>query len=84
MPHVVVKLYAGRSEQQKARIAELVAQAIIDGAGSSEGSVSVAIEDVQPDQWTAEVYEPDIQGRQDKLYKMPGYGPLAGVPLPSR
>ena len=84
MPHVIVKLYAGRSEAQKARLAELVTQAIIEGAGSNEGSVSVAIEDVDPDQWTAAVYEPDIQGRQGQLYKMPGYGPLAAAPRRSR
>jgi 4-oxalocrotonate tautomerase len=84
MPHVIVKLYAGRSEEQKARIAELVTQAIMAGAGSDEGSVSVAIEDVEPGEWTEAVYEPDIQGRQDRLYKMPGYGPLAGAPQPRR
>lgn len=84
MPHVIVKLYAGRSEEQKLRLAELVTQAIIDGAGSSEGAVSVAIEDVEPERWTEVVYEPDIEGRQGQLYKMPGYGSLAGAPLPSR
>ncbi len=29
MPHVLVKLYSGRSEQQKARLAEVVSQAVV-------------------------------------------------------
>ena len=44
MPHVIVKLYAGRSEQQKAKTAELVTKAIMNGTGNDEGSVSVSIE----------------------------------------
>lgn len=84
MPHVIVKLHAGRSGQQKAAIAELVTQAIIAGTGNGEGSVSVAIEDVEPAEWTRKVYEPDIEGRRNQLYKMPGYGPLAGTRPASR
>ncbi|WP_338662415.1 tautomerase family protein [Pararoseomonas sp. SCSIO 73927] len=84
MPHVIVKLFTGRSEEQKARISELVARAIMEGAGSDEASVSVGIEEVEPSRWTEAVYGPDIQGRQDTLYRMPGYGPLAGTPLSRR
>lgn len=75
MPHVIVKLYSGRTDQQKSRLAELVTKAIMDGASCGEAAVSVAIEDVAPDDWGEKVYKPDIVAKQDKLYKKPGYSP---------
>ena len=46
------------------------------GAQCAETSVSVSIEDVEPDDWVEKVYKPDIIGEPDKLYKKPGYNPL--------
>ena len=77
MPHVIVKMHAGRSEAQKQKLAEAVTKAVIEGAGVGEDSISVSIEDVAPSDWTAKVYEPDIENGPGKLYKRPGYGPLA-------
>ena len=38
-----------------------------------EESVSVAMEEVNSKDWVEQVYKPDIQAKQDKLYKKPGY-----------
>jgi 4-oxalocrotonate tautomerase len=76
MPHVIVKLLAGRTEQQKARIAEEVTKAIMATTGNGEDAVSVAIEDVERRDWTEKVYRPDILGNWDKLFKKPGYEPF--------
>ena len=76
MPHVIVKLYSGRSEQQKAGIAEAVTKAIMASTGSGEESISVSIEDVSAGDWAEKVYKPDILGKPDTLYKKPGYHPL--------
>jgi 4-oxalocrotonate tautomerase len=75
MPHVNVRMYAGRSEEDKQRLAKAIGEALVKALGSSERSISVAIEDVAPDDWMAEVYEPEITAKQDRLYKRPGYGP---------
>ena len=75
MPHVIVKMYAGRSEQQKARLAQELTKAIMAGAGCGEDAVSVAIEDIAPEEWGEKVYQPDIAAHPDKLYKRPGYDP---------
>ena len=75
MPHVIVKLYAGRTEAQKAKLAEEVTKAVMTGAGSAEDSISVSIEDVAPGDWTEKVYVPDIIEKWDALYKKPGYDP---------
>jgi 4-oxalocrotonate tautomerase len=41
--------------------------------GNREESVSVAIEDVAADRWEPDVFEPEIKGRRETLYKKPGY-----------
>ncbi len=76
MPHVIVKLYAGRSEQQKTKIAEEVTKAIMATANCAEDAVSVSIEDIEPNDWVEQVYKPDIIGGPGALYKKPGYDPL--------
>ena len=77
MPHVNVRMYAGRSEDEKQRLAEAIGQALAQALDSSERSISIAIEDVEPDAWMAEVYEPEITAKADRLYKRPGYGPAS-------
>jgi len=76
MPHVVVKLLAGKSEQQKIRLADKIVKDVMDVLNYGEESVSVAFEEVKPDDWTETVYKPDIQNKWDKLYKKPGYDPF--------
>jgi len=72
MPHVIVKLQTGRSEEQKARIAEQVTSAIMATANCAEKAVSVSIEDVEAGDWVETVYKPDIIGKPDTLYEKPG------------
>jgi 4-oxalocrotonate tautomerase len=38
-----------------------------------EESVSVAIEEVEPQDWAEKVYKPDILNNSEKFYKTPGY-----------
>ncbi|MFC7554947.1 tautomerase family protein [Pseudoroseomonas wenyumeiae] len=76
MPHVIVKIYTGQTEQQKARIAEEVTKAVMAATGHKDAAVSVSIEDVQPEEWVEAVYRPDILSKPDTLYKKPGYNPL--------
>jgi 4-oxalocrotonate tautomerase len=76
MPHVIVKLYPGRSEEQKARLAEEIAKDVVAIAKCEEKSVSVAIEEISPEDWAEKVYKPDILNNQKNLYKKPGYNPF--------
>ena len=73
MPHVIVKLYPGRSEQQKIQLAEQIVKDVVTIIKCGEESVSVAIEEVKPEDWAEKVYKPEIQNMPDKLYKKPGY-----------
>jgi 4-oxalocrotonate tautomerase len=73
MPHVVVKLWPGKSEEQKTRLAERISQAVMDVLDYGEDSVSVAMEEVRSGDWAKQVYQPDIKAKWGKLYKKPGY-----------
>jgi 4-oxalocrotonate tautomerase len=73
MPHVIVKLWPGKSEQHKAQLAEAIAKDVMDVLNFGEESVSVAIEEVEPQDWAEKVYQPDIVNSPEKLYKKPGY-----------
>jgi 4-oxalocrotonate tautomerase len=73
MPHVIVKLVTGKSEQQKIQLAEAITKDVTGLLGYGDDAVSVAFEDVSADAWRAEVYEPDIAAKETTLYKKPGY-----------
>jgi 4-oxalocrotonate tautomerase len=38
--------------------------------------VSVAFEEVDPNDWAEKVYKPDILNNEENLYKKPGYNPF--------
>jgi len=76
MPHVIVKLYTGRSELQKSRLAEEIVKDVVAIAECEEESVSVTIEEIKPEDWAGKVYKPDILDSPEKLYKKPGYNPF--------
>ena len=73
MPHVIVKLWPGPSEEQKARLAEAITKDVMGILDLGEESVSVALEEVEPRDWAEQVYKPDIQSKPEQLYKKPGY-----------
>ena len=73
MPHVIVKLWPGKSEAQKKQLAERITQAVMDVLNYGDESVSVVFEEVSSNDWKKKVYEPDILKQAEKLYKKPGY-----------
>lgn len=73
MPHVIIKMYPGRSEQQKRQLADAIVKDVVAIAGGTKDSVSVAIEEIPAAEWTEKVYKPDILKHWDTLYKKPGY-----------
>jgi 4-oxalocrotonate tautomerase len=81
MPHVIVKLWPGKSEAQKSRLAEGIARDVMDVLGYGEESVSVAMEEVEARDWAEKVYKPDILNKPEQLYKKPGYD-LSALPGP--
>lgn len=73
MPHIIVKLWPGKSEQQKHQLAGRITASVTQTLGCGEESVSIALEEIPPADWAAMVYRPDIAAQPGKLYKKPGY-----------
>jgi 4-oxalocrotonate tautomerase len=73
MPHVTVKLWPGKSEQQKARLPEAITRDVTIILHYGEESVSVAMEETESGEWLEKVYRPEVKSKFDTLYKKPGY-----------
>ena len=73
MPHVAIKLFPGKTEEQKTKLAEEIRQSLLTVFKSSDASISIAFEECDPKDWLETVYKPEIEAKQDKLYKKPGY-----------
>jgi 4-oxalocrotonate tautomerase len=73
MPHIIVKLLAGRTEEQKKELTDKIVQAVMEIVDAGESNISVSFEEVPSEKWEKEVYQPDILGKEKTLYKKPGY-----------
>lgn len=73
MPHVIVKLWPGKSEKQKERLAMEITDSVMSVLDYGAESVSVAFEEVEAKDWASKVYRTDIIGNESNLYKKPGY-----------
>jgi 4-oxalocrotonate tautomerase len=76
MPHVIVKLYKGRSEEVKMKLAKEIVKNVTAVAGCEEKVVSVAFEEYDPSEWPQKVYKPDILEKKESLVIKPGYNPF--------
>lgn len=73
MPHVIVKLWPGKSEKQKKRLADAITRDVMEVLDYGEESVSVGLEEIPAAEWADKVYRPDIVQSAARLYKKPGY-----------
>jgi 4-oxalocrotonate tautomerase len=73
MPHIIIKLWPGKTEEQKKLFAERIVKDAMEILGSKESSMSVAIEEIAQDDWSQQVYKTEIAPNLDKLYVKPGY-----------
>ncbi|GAE90379.1 tautomerase family protein [Acetivibrio straminisolvens] len=71
MPHVIVKLWPGRTEEQKKELANRIARDVIETLNAPETSVSVSIQEVSKEKWNDEVYKPEIIDKAETLYIKP-------------
>jgi 4-oxalocrotonate tautomerase len=75
MPHVIVKMYPGRTEDQKVELTARIVEAVMETLNVGTQSVSVGIEEISPEKWAETVYKPEIMEKESTLYKKPGYKP---------
>lgn len=73
MPHVIVKLWPGKTEEQKQGLTDRIVSAVMEELHYGSDSVSVSLEEIPPSEWAEKVYRGDIQKSGKTLYKKPGY-----------
>ncbi|MDH6224993.1 MULTISPECIES: tautomerase family protein [Streptomyces] len=74
MPHVIIKHFPkDLDEETRARLAARVSEAVQEAFGVRAGAVSIGLEPVEREDWDAEVYRPEIAGREDRLIQFPDY-----------
>lgn len=72
MPHIEIKLYPGYGEEKKRKLAQSILRDVAADLEVPERVVSIAFEEVSPEQWGEKVYAPLIQDREG-LAKAPDY-----------
>jgi 4-oxalocrotonate tautomerase len=75
VPHVIVKLWPGKSEAQRRRLSDAIVRSVTDILNYGETSVSIGFEEVSPDEWSTRVYKPDIRDKWETLTKQTRYDP---------
>ena len=73
MPHVIVKLWPGKSDEQKKRLSDAIVGDVTSILNYGDQSVSVAFEEVAARDWKSKVYDVDIAGCRNQLTELPGY-----------
>ncbi|NLO82329.1 MAG: 4-oxalocrotonate tautomerase [Clostridiales bacterium] len=73
MPHVEIKCFPGRTEEQKKKCADKIAEDLVDILGCDLSSVSVVIREIPKEEWKEKVWDVDIVPNEKCMYKKPGY-----------
>lgn len=72
MPHIEIKLYPGYGEEKKRALTQSILQVVSRDLDVPQRVISVAFEEVSPEQWQEKVYQPLIANREG-LAKAPDY-----------
>ena len=68
MPHIAVKLWPGRSEEEQRAFARAVADDAARYLHADKAWVSVSIEEIEPEAWDETVVRPEILEKPDIQY----------------
>lgn len=71
MPYVGVKMYPGRTEEQKRELCRAITEDVVRITKCDPKVVSVSIEDIAPEDWEEKVVAPFIKGKEKLLYSKP-------------
>ncbi len=73
MPHIEIKCYPGRTEEQKHALAAKISADVAELFGAPESSVSIAFTEISREDWKSQVWDTEIAPQMDALYKKPEY-----------
>lgn len=73
MPHIDIKCFPrDLNDEQKSALAADITEVIVRHLQSKEQSISVALNQVEPEKWQ-QVWDNEIAPHMDELIKKPGY-----------
>ena len=72
MPHIIVKLWPGRNDEIKSKLAKKIASSVAEELNVDMGDVSVAIEEIPREEWGEKVYKAEIKDNVN-IYHKPNY-----------
>jgi 4-oxalocrotonate tautomerase len=73
MPHVIIKLWPGRTAEQKTDLCNKITEALKTAVDATDSSISIAIEEIPKEKWKELVYDTEIIEKEELLFKKPGY-----------
>ncbi|MCL2548220.1 MAG: tautomerase family protein [Symbiobacteriaceae bacterium] len=68
MPLITVKMWPGRSEEQKKAAAEAILQAAVQAMGTPSTAFTIIIEDIPKEEWEETVVKPEIDPKEELVY----------------
>lgn len=73
MPHVNITCYPGKTDEEKKKLSEKITEDIIEIFEVDEDGISIAFREICKEDWEKEVWDKEIEGKEDLLFKKPGY-----------
>lgn len=70
MPHINIKMYPGRSEEVKAKLAKHTKEFMVKELEMDEKFISVSVEDIDKEKWQSEVMD---KIKDEELYERPNF-----------
>lgn len=70
MPHINIKMYLGRSEEVKAKLAKHTKEFMVKELEMDEKFISVSVEDIDKENWQSEVMD---KIKDEELYERPNF-----------
>lgn len=64
MPHISLKMYKGRTTEEKNKIANELAEVLVKN-GVKPTAISVSVTDYEPEDWKEQVYDKEIRDNKD-------------------
>ena len=71
MPYIAIKAYP-KDEEIKRRVADRINQIFLEEWGCKQEAISLSIEEIQPEKWTDEIRNGEIESKKDKMLILDG------------
>ena len=71
MPYIAIKAYP-KDEEIKKRVADRINQIFLEEWGCKQEAISLSIEEIQPEKWTDEIRNGEIESKKDMMMILDG------------